>query len=60
MNLDTVEDVSQAFEVEAQALDKWDPYQQIRKYRRRFGPYQVRDIAGSNEDLAPNVPQRRF
>ena len=59
-DLDTVEDVSQAFEVEAQALDEWDPYQRIRKYRRLFGPYQGRDIAGSNEDVAPNVPPRRF
>ena len=58
-NLDTVEDVGQVFEVEAPARDNCDPDRQILECRRLFGPYLGRDIAGSNEDLAPPVPPRR-
>jgi adenylate cyclase class 2 len=59
-NLDTVEDVGQVFEVEAQARDNWDSDQQVLESRRLFGPYLGQDIVGSNEDLAPHVPPRRF
>ena len=59
-NLDTVEDVGQIFEVEVQALDKCAPDQQVQEYRRLFGPHLGLDIAGSNEDLVPYVPPRRF
>ena len=59
-NLDTVEDVGQVFEVEAQARDNWDSDQQVLESRRLFGPYLGQDIVGSNEDLVPHVPPRRF
>ena len=59
-NLDTVEDVGQVFEVEAQARNNWDPDQQVLECRRLFGPYLGEDIVGSNEDLVPHVPPRRF
>ena len=59
-NLDTVEDVGQVFEVKAQARDNWDPDQQVLECRRLFGPYLGEDIVGSNEDLVPHVPPRRF
>ena len=57
--MDTVEDVGQVFEVEAPARDNCDPDRQILECRRLFGPYLGRDIAGSNEDLAPPVPPHR-
>ena len=59
-NLDTVEDVGQIFEVEAQARDNWDPDQQVQEYRRLFGPHLGQDIVGSNEDLVPHVHPRRL
>ena len=59
-NLDTVEGVSQIFEVEAQARDNWDPDQQVQEYRRLFGPHLGQDIVGSNEDLVPHVHPRRL
>ena len=59
-NLYTVEDVGQVFEVEAQARESWDPDQQVLECRRLFGPYLGEDIVGSNEDLVPHVPPRRF
>ena len=50
-NLDTVEDVGQIFEVEAQAKDGRDIDAQVEHYRRRLGPFLGTYIVGSNEDL---------
>jgi adenylate cyclase class IV len=59
-NLDTVDDVGQVFEVEAQTLDQWDPDRQVQEYRRLFGPHLGQDIDGSNEDLVMNIPGSSF
>ena len=50
-NLDTVEEVGQVFEAEAQAKDGFDIDEQVEEYRRRMGPYLGPYIACSNEDL---------
>ena len=50
-NLDTVEDVGQIFEVEAQEVDGHDVVAQVEECHRRFGLYLGSRIAGSNEDL---------
>ena len=58
-NLDTVEDVGQIFEVEAQAEDGRDIEAQVEECRRRFGPYLGPYIACSNEDLVIASDSRR-
>ena len=50
-NLDTVEDVGQIFEVEAQQEDGYDIEAQVEECRRLFGPCLGPRITGSNEDL---------
>lgn len=50
-NLDTVEDIGQIFEVEAQEMDGHDVVAQVQECHRRFGAYLGSRIAGSNEDL---------
>ena len=50
-NLDTVENIGQIFEVEAQEQDGCDIVAQVEECRRRFGPYIGSYITGSNEDL---------
>ena len=50
-NLDTVEEVGQIFEAEAQAKDGFDIDEQVEEYRRRMDPYLGPYIACSNEDL---------
>ncbi len=50
-NLDTVADVGQIFEVEAQQEDGYDIEVQVEDCRRIFGPYLSSRIANSNEDL---------
>ena len=50
-NLDTVEDVGQIFEVEAQQEDGYDIEVQVGECRRLFGPYLGSRIANSNEEL---------
>ena len=50
-NLDTVEDIGQIFEVEAQEMGDHDIVAQAEECRCRFGPYLGSYIAGSNEDL---------
>ena len=50
-NLDTVDDVGQIFEMEAQAVDGHDIEAQVEEYRCRMGPYLGAYIDCSNEDL---------
>ncbi len=50
-NLDTVEDVGQIFEVEAQAKGGRDIDAQVEHYRVLLGPYLGSYVVGSNEDL---------
>ena len=50
-NLDTVEDVGQIFEVEAQEKDGCDIVAQVEECRRRFRTCLGSYIANSNEDL---------
>ena len=50
-NLDTVEDIGQIFEVEAQEMDGYDIIAQVEEYHLCFGSYLGSLIAGSNEDL---------
>ena len=50
-NLDTVEDVGQIIEVEAQAMADRDIEAQVEDYRRQLVPYLGPYIACSNEDL---------
>ena len=51
-NLDTVEDIGQIVEVEAEAKDGRDTSAQVEEYRRLMGPHLGSYIASSNEDLA--------
>ena len=50
-NLDTVEDIGQVFEIEAQEEDGRDVVAQLEELRLHFGPCLGSYIAGSNEDL---------